>query len=227
MAYIETVKSVRLFTLDFAKDMVHKYKNTLSHFIKYTAGKFAGWVGHKIVNTMRIETFFIAIGITFAVLLFVRVFWKPLALIALTLYILGHLAFWSFLSAVLWALFVNQTTEGWGLLWLYFFLTYAGIFIVYVLITADIISMVLEWFRSWIKWNKCFSYVWQWNICVDCLDKMKYLFQYCSNMKNAGHKKSISQVQDFGWVAQKQKWLHHYGVDQKSKWRVGHFRGCW
>lgn len=42
MAYIETVKSVRLFTLDFAKDMVHKYKNTLSHFIKYTAGKFAG-----------------------------------------------------------------------------------------------------------------------------------------------------------------------------------------
>ncbi len=100
---------------------------------------------------MRIETFFIAIGITFAVLLFVRVFWKPLALIALTLYILGHLAFWSFLSAVLWALFVNQTTEGWGLLWLYFFLTYAGIFIVYVLITADIISMVLEWFKTWIK----------------------------------------------------------------------------
>jgi hypothetical protein len=100
---------------------------------------------------MSIETFCIAIGITFAVLLLVRVFWKPLALIALTLYVIGHLAFWSFLSAFLWALFFNQNTEGWALLWLYFFLTYTGIFIVYVLITADIISMALEWFRSWIK----------------------------------------------------------------------------
>lgn len=100
---------------------------------------------------MSIGTFFIAIGITFAVLLFVRVFWKPLALIALALYVLAHLGFWSFLSAALWAAFVSQTAEGWGLLWLYFFLTYAGIFIIYILITADIISMVMEWFRSWIK----------------------------------------------------------------------------
>ena len=100
---------------------------------------------------MSTGTFFIAIGITFAVLLFVRVFWKPLALIALTIYVLGHLAFWSFLSAALWAAFVSQTTEGWGLLWLYFFLTYAGIFIIYILIAADFISMVMEWLRSWIK----------------------------------------------------------------------------
>jgi hypothetical protein len=100
---------------------------------------------------MSIGSFFIAIGITFTILLLIRFLWKPLTLTILTLYVLGHFAFWSFISAVILGVFISHASEGWGLIWLYFFLTYAGIFALYILITADIISMVMEWLRRCIK----------------------------------------------------------------------------
>ena len=100
---------------------------------------------------MSIGSFFIAIGITFTILLLIRFLWKPLTLTILTLYVLGHFAFWSFISAAILGVFISHTSEGWGLIWLYFFLTYAGIFALYILITADIISMVMEWLRRCIK----------------------------------------------------------------------------
>ena len=85
------------------------------------------------------------------VLLFIRIFWKQIVFIGTVLYILGHLIFWSFLVAVLWAAFVSQTSQGWPLLWVYFFLLFSGIAIVYALIVINAFDVVLEWIRLFIK----------------------------------------------------------------------------
>lgn len=100
---------------------------------------------------MTVGTFLVAISITAAVLIVVRLFWEVLLLIGVVLYILGYLAVCSTVSALLWVMFVSQTAHGWGWLWLYFFLTYSAIVSIYALIAMDIYQMARDGLRDFIK----------------------------------------------------------------------------
>jgi len=100
---------------------------------------------------MTVLQFFTATIITSLVLIIVKLFWKQIVIVASILYVLGHLVFWSFLVAVLWAAFVSQTSQGWPLLWVYFFLLFSGIAIVYAFIVIDAFDVILEWIRLFIK----------------------------------------------------------------------------
>jgi len=100
---------------------------------------------------MTVFQFLTAMIVTGLVLIIVKLFWKQIVIVASILYILGHLIFWSFLVAVLWAAFVSQTSQGWPLLWVYFFLLFSGVAIVYALIVIDAFDLVVDWFRLLIK----------------------------------------------------------------------------
>jgi hypothetical protein len=100
---------------------------------------------------MTFGTFLISILITISILVFIRIFWKQLAVIAYSIYVIGHLSLWSLVSAILWAAFVTQSEEGWGWTWLYFFLTYGGLLLVYALIILDIFDMAVAWIKSLLK----------------------------------------------------------------------------
>lgn len=97
---------------------------------------------------MNAGSFFIAITITAAILLFIRLFWRQIVIIGLIIYYVGVLTILSLLSAIIWASFISETTEGWPWLWLYFFLTYLGIIVIYALIVTDIYEMVLKWIND-------------------------------------------------------------------------------
>jgi len=58
------------------------------------------------------------------------------------IYVLGQLITISFISAVLWAVFVTGSAAGWGWTWLFFFLTYGGIAIVGGLVANDAFHMI-------------------------------------------------------------------------------------
>ena len=100
---------------------------------------------------MTLFQFFIALGITAILLFLIRAFWKEIVIIGVALYTLGQLLFWSLISAILWAAFINSNTDGWMLLWLYFFLLYCGILIVYFLIVIDIFHLASNLIKSIIK----------------------------------------------------------------------------
>ena len=96
---------------------------------------------------MAISTFFMLLIGTIILALLVRMFWVEILVIGYTLYILGSLIFYSLIVAIIWAVVVTGSSEGFGLLWLYVFLLFATILIVYVLIVCDIAEMVIDFFR--------------------------------------------------------------------------------
>jgi hypothetical protein len=100
---------------------------------------------------MTLFQFCITLGITAVLLFMIRAFWKEIVIIGVVLYTLGQLLFWSLISAILWAAFINSNTDGWMLLWLYFFLLYCGILIVYFLIVIDIFHLASNLIKSIIK----------------------------------------------------------------------------
>jgi len=102
---------------------------------------------------MTLFQFFIALGITAILLFLIRAFWKEIVIIGVALYTLGQLLFWSLLSAILWAAFINSSTDGWMLLWLYCFLLYSGIIIVYFLIAIDIFHLASNLIKAILKNN--------------------------------------------------------------------------
>lgn len=97
---------------------------------------------------MTLLQFFVTLGITAILLFLIRAFWKEIVIIGVALYTLGQLLFWSLLSAILWAAFINSSTDGWMLLWLYFFLLFSGILITYALIAVDIFHIIRNFIRS-------------------------------------------------------------------------------
>lgn len=100
---------------------------------------------------MTLFQFLIALGITAILLFTIRAFWREIVIIGVVLYTLGQLLFWSLISAILWAAFINSSTDGWMLLWLYFFILYCGILIVYFLIVIDIFHLASDLIKSIIK----------------------------------------------------------------------------
>ena len=97
---------------------------------------------------MTLLQFLVTLGITAILLFLIRAFWKEIVIIGVALYTLGQLLFWSLLSAILWAAFINSSTDGWMLLWLYFFLLFSGILITYALIAVDIFHIIRNFIRS-------------------------------------------------------------------------------
>lgn len=96
---------------------------------------------------MAISTFFMLLIGTIILALLVRMFWVEILVIGYALYILGSLIFYSLIVAIIWAVVVTGSSEGFGLLWLYVFLLFATILTVYVLIVCDIAEMVIDFFR--------------------------------------------------------------------------------
>ena len=96
---------------------------------------------------MAISTFFMLLIGTIILALLVRMFWVEILVIGYTLYILGSLIFYSLIVAIIWAVVVTGSSEGFGLLWLYVFLLFATILTVYVLIVCDIAEMIIDFFR--------------------------------------------------------------------------------
>ena len=97
---------------------------------------------------MAFSTFFMLLIGTIILALLVRMFWVEILVIGYTLYILGSLIFYSLIVAIIWAVVVTGSSEGFGLLWLYVFLLFATILTVYVLIVCDIAEMIIDFFRS-------------------------------------------------------------------------------
>ena len=97
---------------------------------------------------MAISTFFMLLIGTIILALLVRMFWVEILVIGYALYILGSLIFYSLIVAIIWAVVVTGSSEGFGLLWLYVFLLFATILTVYVLIVCDIAEMIIDFFRS-------------------------------------------------------------------------------
>lgn len=100
---------------------------------------------------MTLFHFFITLGVTAIFLFMIRAFWKEIVIIGMVLYAISQLLLWSLISAILWAAFISSSTDGWILLWLYFFLLYCGILIVYFLIAIDIFHLVSDLIKSIIK----------------------------------------------------------------------------
>jgi hypothetical protein len=96
---------------------------------------------------MAISTFFMLLIGTIILALLVRMFWVEILVIGYALYILGSLIFYSLIVAIIWAVVVTGSSEGFGLLWLYVFLLFATILTVYILIVCDIAEMVIDFFR--------------------------------------------------------------------------------
>ena len=96
---------------------------------------------------MAISTFFMLLIGTIILALLVRMFWVEILVIGYTLYILGSLIFYSLIVAIIWAVVVTGSSEGFGILWLYVFLLFATILTVYVLIVCDIAEMIIDFFR--------------------------------------------------------------------------------
>ena len=100
---------------------------------------------------MTLFQFFITLGVTAIFLFMIRAFWKEIVIIGMVLYAIGQLLLWSLISAILWTAFISSSTDGWILLWLYFFLLYCGILIVYFLIAIDIFHLASDFIKSIIK----------------------------------------------------------------------------
>jgi hypothetical protein len=100
---------------------------------------------------MTLFQFFIALGITAILLFLIRAFWKEILIISVVLYTIGQLLLWSLISAILWAAFINSSTDGWMLIWLYFFLLFSGIIIVYFLIAIDIFHLTSNLIKAILK----------------------------------------------------------------------------
>ena len=100
---------------------------------------------------MTLFQFLIALGITAILLFMIRAFWKEIVIIGMVLYAIGQLLLWSLISAILWAAFISSSTDGWILLWLYFFLLYCGILMTYILIALDIFFITRNFIKSLFK----------------------------------------------------------------------------
>lgn len=78
-----------------------------------------------------------------AVLFFLIVqFWEVLIVAGIVLYVIGNLIWWSFLSTMLWIIFISHTTEGWGWLWLTFLSIYGFIIAAYATVASNLIKVV-------------------------------------------------------------------------------------
>ena len=100
---------------------------------------------------MSVSTFFIATGVTFLIAFIIRLFWLQILIVGYTLYIVGMLGFYSFITALIWAAIFSDNYEGFYLLWLYIFILFSTMALVYVMIVFDIAYMAIDFIRKIFK----------------------------------------------------------------------------
>ena len=107
----------------------------------------------KSINAfmMATSTFFVLSIVTIILALLIRLFWLEILVIGYVLYILGSLVFYSLILAIIWAVVVTGSSQGFGLLWLYVFLLLCSVVIVYALIVLDIANAAIDFFRKVFK----------------------------------------------------------------------------
>lgn len=91
---------------------------------------------------MTLSTFMIALTCMFLLALFIRLFWPIIVAILLILQVLFYVGVASLISAVIWMVWIMDEKEGWGLCWLFFFITYLTIVGIIIGIASDIFSAV-------------------------------------------------------------------------------------
>ncbi len=91
---------------------------------------------------MTLSTFMIALTAMFLLALFIRLFWPIILAIFLILQVLFYVAVASLISAVVWMAFIMNEKEGWGLCWLFFFITYLTIVGILAGIANDIFTAI-------------------------------------------------------------------------------------
>lgn len=97
---------------------------------------------------MAPTTFFIASIVTVLVLLFIRKFWYQLLVIYGALLIIRDLLYTTTISALLWAMFVTGSLEGFGWTFAYFFVLYAGILVTLWFIAVEAYHIVIDLLRG-------------------------------------------------------------------------------
>lgn len=100
---------------------------------------------------MDTTTFIIATAITLGIIVLIRLFWQEILIIAYVLYVIGMILFISFISTLLWIIFVSANSQGWGWLFLYFNIAYSGILVVYAFIINDIFYMAVDMVKRLFK----------------------------------------------------------------------------
>lgn len=100
---------------------------------------------------MTFLTFLLYSVLTIFVLILIRHFWYELAVVGFIIYVVGSLTGMALISAILWAVFVKHSAQGWGWSFLYFFLAYGGIVLTYALIVMDVVYVVGSWIAKFIK----------------------------------------------------------------------------
>lgn len=91
---------------------------------------------------MTLSTFMIALTCMFLLAIFVRLFWPIIVAILFILQILLYVGVASLVSAVIWMSFIVNEKEGWGLCWLFFFITYLTLVGILACIANDVFDAV-------------------------------------------------------------------------------------
>jgi hypothetical protein len=93
---------------------------------------------------MSLSTFFIGLGIVSVLAIIVRMFWFELFVLWVILRALFWIGIASTISTIGWMVLVEDyragPIDGFGLTWLFFFVTFSLIFVVAVLIAIDIFT---------------------------------------------------------------------------------------
>ena len=96
---------------------------------------------------MTLSLFLTYLAITAIILLIIRAFWVNILILGIILQFLGY----SFVTAVFWAAFISQTSQGWVYTWAWIFLTMCGIFLVICGIAKDVIVSAASVLKSLFK----------------------------------------------------------------------------
>ena len=91
---------------------------------------------------MTFSTFMIALTGMFLLATFIRLFWPIIVAVFLIIQVLFYVGVASLISAVIWMVWIIDEKEGWGLCWLFFFITYLTIVGVLACIANDIFTVV-------------------------------------------------------------------------------------
>lgn len=91
---------------------------------------------------MTLSTFMIGLTGMFLLAMFIRLFWPIIVAIFLIIQVLFYVGVASLVSAVIWMAFIVDEKEGWGLCWLFFFITYLVILGILAGIASDVFSAV-------------------------------------------------------------------------------------
>lgn len=96
---------------------------------------------------MTLSIFLTYLAITTTILLIIRAFWINIIYLGIILQFLCY----SFVTALFWAAFISQTSQGWVYTWSWIFLTMCGIFLVICGIAKDVVLSTVSVLKTLFK----------------------------------------------------------------------------